>query len=184
MEQQDKLDYEQFLSGDKAGFERLVLRYKDCLIQFIARYVKDVYQAEDLAQDTFVEVFLHPERFRTDSSFKTYIYTIGHNKAVDYIRKNAKLTLIGEWEETDAVRADSLLLEEKVIQEEEKRELYRIMKTLKPEYEHILYLIDLEGVSYADAAKVLGKSEGQVKILVYRARKRLKQKMGCRDEER
>ena len=175
--EQDRLDYEQFLSGDKAGFERLVLRYKDGLIQFIARFVRDLYQAEDLAQDTFVEVQLHPERYRKETSFKTYIYTIGHNKAVDYIRRNDRLTLIGEWEESDAMRADALLLEEKVIREEEKRELYAVMKQLKPDYERVLYLVDLEGVSYADAAQMLGKSDSQIKVLIHRARKRLKQKM-------
>lgn len=175
--EQDRLDYEQFLSGDKAGFERLVLRYKDGLIQFIARFVRDLYQAEDLAQDTFVEVLLHPERYRKETSFKTYIYTIGHNKAVDYIRRNDRLTLIGEWEESDAMRADALLLEEKVIREEEKRELYAAMKQLKPDYERVLYLVDLEGVSYADAAQMLGKSDSQIKVLIHRARKRLKQKM-------
>ena len=175
--EQDRLDYEQFLSGDKAGFERLVLRYKDGLIQFLARFVRDLYQAEDLAQDTFVEVLLHPERYRKETSFKTYIYTIGHNKAVDYIRRNDRLTLIGEWEESDAMRADALLLEEKVIREEEKRELYAVMKQLKPDYERVLYLVDLEGVSYADAAQMLGKSDSQIKVLIHRARKRLKQKM-------
>ena len=53
--------------------------YKDGLIQFINRYVRDLYQSEDLAQDVFVEVLLHPGRYRVGTSFKTYIYTIGHN---------------------------------------------------------------------------------------------------------
>ena len=175
--EQDRLDYEQFLGGDKAGFERLVLRYKDGLIQFIARFVRDLYQAEDLAQDVFVEVLLHPERYRTETSFKTYIYTIGHNKAVDFIRKNGRLTFVGEWEESDSMRTDALLLEEKVIQEEEKRELYAVMKQLKPDYERVLYLVDLEGVPCADAAQMLGKSDNQLRVLLHRARKRLKQKM-------
>ena len=124
---QDEQDYNAFLGGDQAGFERLVLRYKDGLIQFINRYVRDLYQSEDLAQDVFVEVLLHPGRYRVGTSFKTYIYTIGHNRAVDYIRKNARLTYVGEYEETSTGEQHELLvqeealLEEKVIKEEEKR---------------------------------------------------------------
>lgn len=174
--ERDEQDYKEFLAGDNAGFERLVLRYKDGLIQFINRFVRDIHQAEDLAQDAFVEVFVHPERYRSGTSFKTYLYTIGHHKAVDYVRKQARVTYVGEYEETGEYQEETLL-EERVIREEDKRELYHVMKTLKPDYEQILYLVDLEEMSYADAAKVLKKTEGQVKILVHRARKKLRQKI-------
>lgn len=173
--EQDKEDYELFLSGDNTGFDRLVLRYKDSLIHFIAGYVKDLYHAEDLAQDAFVEVLLHPERYRADSSFKTYLYTIGHHRAVDFIRKNSSLLFMGTLEEAEMMHAEEIMLEERVIREETKRELYQAMKRLKPEYEQALYLIDLEELSYADAARVLGKSENQVRILIHRARKKLQQ---------
>lgn len=175
--EQDERDYNSFLKGEHEGFERLVLRYKDGLIQFINRYVHDIYQAEDLAQDVFVEVLLHPERYRSGTSFKTYIYTIGHHKAVDYIRRNARLTFVGEYEENEAMQREEALLEEIVIKEEEKKTLYRNIRELKPEYGHVLYLVDFSGLSYADAARVLEKSEGQVRVLIHRARKKLKKKM-------
>lgn len=180
---QDEEDYKSFLGGDQSGFERLVLRYKDGLIQFINRYVRDLHQSEDLAQDVFVEVLLHPERYRMGTSFKTYIYTIGHHRAVDYIRKNARLTYVGTYEEAgedrtlDVLMQEESLLEEKVIKEEEKKILYHAIAKLKEEYGNVLYLIDIAGLSYADTAKVLKKSEGQVKILIYRARKKLRKKL-------
>lgn len=180
---QDEQDYKSFLGGDQSGFERLVLRYKDGLIQFINRYVRDLYQSEDLAQDVFVEVLLHPERYREGTSFKTYIYTIGHHRAVDHIRKHARLTYVGTYEEAGEGRQpevlvqEEALLEEKVIKEEEKKILYHAIAKLKAEYGNVLYLIDIAGLSYADTAKVLKKSEGQVKILIYRARKKLKKKL-------
>ena len=55
--------YEAFLAGNIEGFEQLVLRYKNPLIYFLCRYVEDVMTAEDLAQDAFVEVYVHKERF-------------------------------------------------------------------------------------------------------------------------
>ena len=177
--EQDKIDYELFLSGDNAGFERLVLRYKDSLIQFLIKYVRDIYLAEDLAQDAFVEVLLHRNRYRVNTSFKTYLYTIGRNTAIDYIRKNQALLFTGDYEESAEIAKEELLLEEKVIKDEEKKELYRMLKSLKPEYERVIYLIDLEDLSYAQAAKIMGKSETQIKILVHRARKKLQQ-MVCR----
>lgn len=174
---QDEQDYRAFLDGDQTGFERLVLRYKDGLIHFINRYVCDLHQAEDLSQDAFVEVLLHPERYRSGTSFKTYIYTIGHHRAVDYVRKQARVMYVDEYAEGEAMQQEAALLEDKVIRDEEKKELYHCMKLLKPEYERVLYLIDLEGLSYAEAAKVLERSEGQVKILIHRARRKLKQKI-------
>lgn len=171
--EQDREDYDLFLEGDNAGFDRLVLRYKDGLIQFLFRLTRDLYQAEDLAQDAFVEILLHPERYRRDVSFKTYLYTIGHHKAVDFIRKGKPLMFVGEYEEAE--QKEETLLEEKVIKEEEKRELYQAMKKLKPEYGHALLLVDIEGLSYAEAARVLKKSESQLKVLIHRARKRLKE---------
>ncbi len=176
--EQDKMDYEAFLGGDNAGFERLVLRYKDALIQFIMRYTRDIYLAEDLAQDAFVEILLHKERYRTDMAFKTYLYTIGRNKAVDYIRKNSALVFTEDYAEAGDAVQDEQLLEEKVIKEEEKHELYQLLKKLKPEYERVLYLVDLEELSYAEAAKIIGKSENQVRVLIHRARKKLQQIAG------
>ena len=91
---EDEKDYSVFLSGDNAGFERLVIRYKDGLIYYLNKIIKNITIAEDLAQDAFVEVYVHKERFVPGkASFKTYLYTIGHHKAVDYVRKNQRFLL-------------------------------------------------------------------------------------------
>ena len=63
--------YEAFLAGNIEGFEQLVLRYKNPLIYFLCRYVEDVMTAEDLAQDAFVEVYVHKDRFDKEKNFKT-----------------------------------------------------------------------------------------------------------------
>ena len=91
--------YRSFLEGDMESFEWLVIEYKDSLIYFISRYVKDVAAAEDLAQDAFVEVLVHKERYNFRTSFKTWLFTIGRNKAVDYIRKYNRVSLVEEYPE-------------------------------------------------------------------------------------
>lgn len=173
-EGEDQKDYQDFLNGDNLGFERLVLRYKDALIYFIHRYIKDITMAEDLAQDAFVEVFVHKERYRSNTSFKTYLYTIGRNKAVDYIRKNSRLLFVDEYPDA---QAEELELTERVIREEEKKRLHLAIQDLKKEYQAAITLVDLEEMSYAEAARILNKTESQMKILIYRARKSLAKKL-------
>lgn len=166
----EKEQYEKFLSGSNEAFEKLVLTYKDGLILFINRLIHNITIAEDLAQDAFVEVFVHKERYNYETSFKTYLYTIGRNKAVDYIRKNQRLMFVDEY--PDAVKEEASL-EEKVIVKEEKQMIYHAMKQLKKEYQTAIVLIDFEELSYADAAKILDKTNGQMKVLIHRARKSL-----------
>ncbi|HIU68184.1 MAG TPA: RNA polymerase sigma factor [Candidatus Caccomorpha excrementavium] len=167
--------YRSFLEGDMESFEWLVIEYKDSLIYFISRYVKDVAAAEDLAQDAFVEVLVHKERYNFRTSFKTWLFTIGRNKAVDYIRKYNRVSLVEEYPEE---ASEEELLEDRVIRKEEKRELYQALKSLKEEYQQALYLIDLEEMSYSQAAEIMGKSQAQIKILIFRARKALKKVLG------
>ncbi|MBO5199234.1 MAG: RNA polymerase sigma factor [Lachnospiraceae bacterium] len=170
----EELRYRRFLNGDMESFEQLVIEYKDALIYFISRYVKDMAAAEDLAQDTFVEVLVHKERYNFKTSFKTYLFTIGRNKAVDYIRKYERVSLVEEYPD---MASDEKLLEERIVKEEEKRELYEALGGLKWEYQRVLYLIDLEDLPYAQAAEIMDKSESQIKILIFRARKALRKEL-------
>ena len=174
----DEKDYSDFLAGDNAGFESLVIRYKDGLIYYLNKIIKNITIAEDLAQDVFVEVYVHKERFVPGkASFKTYLYTIGHHKAVDYIRKMQRevLTDFHAEEETNLSGSDSP--EVHLLEQEGKEELYRALDGLKEEYQRILVLTELEGMKLKDAAKVLGKNEPQAKVLAHRARKALLQKL-------
>lgn len=172
----DRNDYQDFLNGDITSFERLVLRHKDALIYFIHRFVKNLSTAEDIAQDVFVDIYVYKERFKLNSNFKTYIYTIARNKAVDYIRKNNRMVFV---EEYHVVESQEEELEERVIRQEEKKQLYSALKELKKEYQAAITLIDLEEMSYAQAAHILGKTEVQMKVLIHRARKSLAKKFSA-----
>ena len=171
---EDEKDYSVFLAGDNAGFERLVIRYKDGLIYYLNKIINNITIAEDLAQDAFVEVYVHKERLVPGKAyFKTYLYTIGHHKAVDFVRKSKRevLTDFQETEESAVSGADSP--EVHLLEQEGKEELYRALDGLKEEYQKILVLTELEGMKLKDAAKVMGKTEPQVKVLAHRARKAL-----------
>ncbi|MGN0506179.1 MAG: RNA polymerase sigma factor [Lachnospiraceae bacterium] len=168
----DAEDYSAFLNGDNTGFERLVIRYKDGLIYYLNRIIKNITIAEDLAQDAFVEVYVHKERFVPGkASFKTYLYTIGHHKAVDFVRKSQKEYLTDFQVEEEHGVSDSP--EVQLLKQEGKEELYRALDGLKEEYQKVLILTELEGMKLKDAAEVMGKTVPQIKVLAHRARKAL-----------
>ena len=82
--------YRRFLDGDKSGFDELMDIYHDSLIRFVQRYVKSEADAEDIAADTFLELLIHPKRYSFKSSMKTYIFSVAHNKSVNFLRKDRK----------------------------------------------------------------------------------------------
>ena len=119
---EDTVLYKAFLDGDCKAFETLVKKYRDQLVSFIYRYVKDIHLAQDVAQEAFVEVFLHKERYNPKYSFKTYLFTIGHHSAVDCIRKNQRYLFVEEaLEYLEPVEG----LETYVVKNEEKKELFK-----------------------------------------------------------
>lgn len=171
----DKELYHRFLQGDIAAFEKLVIGHKNGLIFFIERYIKDFHQAEDIAQEVFAYIFAFKERYNFKYSFTTYIYTLARNKSVDYLRKHSRVVLMDSHDQV--IIEDSLIIEESVIKKQEQRQVMKALKTLKGEYQVAIYLVDFMEFSYKEAAKILGKSQPQFKILLYRARQRLKDKL-------
>lgn len=171
----DKILYKKFLDDDITAYEKLVLSHKDNLIYFISRYTGgDIHIAEDIAQDVFAYVYVYKEKYDFNYTFKTFIYTLGKNKAIDYVRKQSKLKLVPLDNDKEELFSEEILLEDKIIKDEEKRLIFDSLKKLKPEYERAIYLADFEDLSYEEITKVLGKNMSQTKVLIHRARKALK----------
>ena len=169
-EKTDKDLYREFLSGNKESFEQLVIRYKDRLIYFIQRYVRNVEIAEDLAQDVFVYLLIHKGNYDFKYSLKTYLYTIAKSKSINYIKRERRITYV---DEKDFMEFEEL--EEKVFKKEQKENLIKDIQKLKIDYQNVIYLIDIEELKYKEVAKVLNKTLPQVKILIYRARRALEE---------
>jgi RNA polymerase sigma factor (sigma-70 family) len=167
----DKLLYQRFLEGDQYAFEELVLKNKDNLIYFLKRYVSDIFICEDIAQDVFAFIYVYKEKYNFKNSFKTYIYAIGKNKAVDYIRKYSRQALFSE-ENYKNIDEEELI--EKVVKGEEVKLLHSTIKKLKIDYQRAIHLIDFEEMSYKETGVVMGKTVPQIKILIFRARRTLK----------
>ena len=84
--------YRRFLNGDDEGIAEIVRDFKDGLILYLNGYVKNIFIAEELAEDTFFRLMIKRPRFSGRSSFKTWLYAIGRNVAADRIRHDSKIT--------------------------------------------------------------------------------------------
>lgn len=162
---------------NKEKIEELIRLYRESLIYFLYGYVKNYDLAEDLAEDVFVEIIVHPERFKRQSSEKTYLFTIGRNKAVDYIRKNSRITSFENAESIDIETSNesSVNPEFEILRDERKRKLGEALGKIKDEYRQAIHLIYMEEMSYQEAALVMNKSKKQVENLVFRGKAALRE---------
>lgn len=166
--------YHRFLEGDDRALEEIVELYNRKLILFLNAQVNNLAVAEDLAADTFLELIMKRPRFNQESSFKTYLFKIGRNNALDYLKKQAR---------HPSVPLDDLHLPEQspfideIIREEQRKVLHDTIKRLHPDYRDVLHLLYFEDLSYGDAAAVMKKSVKQINNLAYRAKIALKAAM-------
>ncbi len=168
--------YRRFLAGDEQGLVEIIRDYKDGLILYLNGYVQNIHMAEDLMEDTFVRLAVKKPRFSGKSAFKTWLYAIGRNIAVDHIRKQARGDTVSA-EELSAAARDEQDLEREYIQNQQKIQLHRALRRLRPEYARALYLVYFEGFTAADAAIAMGKSKKQTENLIYRAKQSLKNEL-------
>jgi RNA polymerase sigma-70 factor (ECF subfamily) len=81
---------ERYRQGEVGAFERLIERYRLEVFHFLVRFVRDRAAAEDLFQETFLQIHLSAESFDTDRRFKPWLFTIAANKARDHLRRSIR----------------------------------------------------------------------------------------------
>ena len=161
--------YRRFLDGDESGLVEIIRDYKDGLILYLSGFVSSLTVAEELAEDTFVKLGIKKPRDSKKSSFKTWLYTIGRNVAIDYLRKNRRVQVE---ELSEFVGGESL--ESEYIREEQKIILRRAILKLKSDYKQVLWLVYFEGFKTKEVAQIMRKSVHNTEVLVSRARQALK----------
>ncbi len=168
--------YRRFLDGDDKGIVELVGDYKDGLILYLNGYVNNIFIAEDLAEDTFFRLMVKKPKFSGKSTFKSWLYAIGRNVAIDFIRHKSKL-LDAPIENMASCLSEEESLERAYIKEESKIVVHRAMSRLAPDYRAVLYLVFFEGFSGKETATALKKNDRQIKNLLYRAKRALKSEL-------
>ncbi len=168
--------------GDEQGLAEIICKYRDGLIFYLNSFVNNLSVAEELAEETFVILGVKKPKDKNRGSFKTWLYTIGRNTALNYIKKNKRIVSVSI-SEIEELSDPYQNLEESFIKEEKKLKLHRAIKKLKPEYSQVLYLTYFEDFSNKETARLLNKSVHNAETLVYRARIALKKQLEKEDFE-
>jgi RNA polymerase sigma-70 factor, ECF subfamily len=172
--------------GRDAAFRELVRRYERPVFSLVYRVVRDRDTAEDLAQDTFVKVLNHIDRYRPEFKFSSWLFKIANNVAIDHLRRRTLDTVSLEGSRyattTDQVEATSVRVaasQESPLEELESRELgsaiERAIAGLRPEYRACILLRHVEDRSYEEIAAMLDIPLGTVKTYIHRARHELRE---------
>lgn len=149
-------------------------QYSEHLFRYIVKMVRDVHEAEDITQETFIKAY---KSFNLQSEIKNpklWLCRIAHNLTVDYIRKQAPIKVIKDI----FVQPNNEPSTEEIIEiQENAKELYNALQSLKPSYREIIILRKIEGFSIRDTAQILKCSESKVKTKLFRALRALKNQL-------
>ena len=165
--------YRRFLNGDKEGIVEIIRDYKDDLTLYLNTYVRNISTAEELMEEVFVKLVTKKPRFSGKSSFKTWLYAIGRNTALDHLRRISKLSKTPVDDLYDLADAEENT-EHSYIKQEDRQVLHKAMQKLKPQYRQVLYLIFFEELNNEQTAQVMRKTKRQIENLVYHAKQSLK----------
>ena len=171
--------------GRDAAFRELVRRYERPVFSLIFRMVRDRELAEDLAQDTFIKVLNHIDRYRPEFKLSSWLFKIANNVAIDHLRRRHLDTVSIDGSPhamtQDAIEATSFDVvgqQESALEELEAKELgsaiERAIASLRPEYRSCIMLRHVEGRSYEEIAATLDLPLGTVKTYIHRARHELR----------
>ena len=169
------------LGGREAAFEELVREHQDMVFHLGLRLLGDRAEAEDLSQEVFLKVYRALDRFRGESSLKTWIYKIVVNSARNRMKwwrrrfKSRTLSLDddkgGERRSLSEVIEDPDPDPERLLRSSEiRRRVLEGLTKLSHDHREILVLRDLEDLSYEEIAQALDLNEGTVKSRIARAR--------------
>jgi RNA polymerase sigma-70 factor, ECF subfamily len=172
---------DKFQSGQREAFGALVRRYQAELFGYLRRYLGDHALAEDVAQNTFLQVFLKIGQYERGRAARPWLYTIATHQAIDALRRQGRHQLLSiDQQRPDADDAGlpqlMNLLESsqpsplEQVEAEERRELVRAGVDRLPDFlKQVLILAYYQGLKYSDVAEIVGIPVGTVKSRLHSA---------------
>ncbi len=172
-------------SGDPQALAALFEAYADRIYRLALSLLRDPSAAEDIVQETFVSAITHLDRFEGRSSLGTWLYRVGYNASLDWLRrrKDEPLPPDEPGDESDAVPLPRSLVEWTLTPEsrqaegEVAAELDRAIGELSEGLRVVFLLRDVDELSTQETADALGLTEGAVKVRLHRARLALREKL-------
>ncbi len=174
-------------SGQVDKFHDLVKRYEQKLYNFSLRMCRDPSDAEDMIQDTLLNVFRYLKDFRYETKFKNWLYKVAASTCIKKRRKSKfapekELSLDefrpnDESEKPDHVPDWALMPLDKLLNQELSSTVNQAILSLPKKYRLVIVLRDIEGFSTAETAQILSLSPSNVKVRLHRARLYLRDKL-------
>jgi RNA polymerase sigma-70 factor (ECF subfamily) len=171
--------------GSEKAYRELLGRYERPVFSIIYRMIRDREQAEDLAQETFVRVFNHIDRYDPKYKFSSWIFKIATNLTIDHIRRKElnTVSIDGSRNATTAEQIEATAItiispdenpEELLEAKELGEEIEEAIGRLRPEYRAAILLRHVEGREYQEIAEIMALPLGTVKTYIHRGRNELR----------
>lgn len=155
-------------------FDAIAQEYSPALLRYLSRQVGEPTLAEDLLQDTLLRAANGLAGFEGRASLKTWLFTIANHAVADHLRVPHQRQKIVAMEDIDEPECTDLPQDEQLIIDEMNQCVREVIDSLPADYRAALVLSDLEGMSNAEMAEVLGLNLPAAKVRLHRARERLR----------
>lgn len=162
---------ERFRGGDRRAFDEIVRKYQEPLRALVWRYVKNADDAKDVSQRAFVRAFEKINDFRGESAFRTWLFRIAVNFALNHIRSGDRLEPL---ELDDVTAFTNSLGTEKLVAAEVWKKVQAKLEQLPPKQRLVLELRLFHELSFKEVAAIVDSSEDSAKVNFHHAVKRLR----------
>lgn len=177
MQEHEFIDF--LKSGSDAAFQQLLKDYKVRVINTCYKFLLSIEDAEDIAQEVFIEVYQSIREFKGEASLSTWIYRIAVTKSLDEIKKRKRkkrITSIGKLiglENIAEILEGSALADSNIKQKEEEKQILSALNKL-PNNQRVAYTLSkVDGFSNAEISIIMNTSMSSVESLIKRAKKKM-----------
>jgi RNA polymerase sigma-70 factor (ECF subfamily) len=177
----DELLVSRAQSGDTLAFDQLVVRYSPRLYGMIYHMTSNKEDANDLTQDVFAKAYRSLNRFRGRSSFYTWIYAIGTNMTLNFLKKRNRRAAWSLDNLDSGIQNDEAMVDlahaanprhQSDLNELQKK-LNEAMQSLSNAHRAVVTMFDIQGIPHAEISKILKISEGTVRSRLFYAHRQL-----------
>lgn len=166
LENEDKL-VRRAVTRDSAAFGCLYEFYLDRIYRYVYYRVGSTSEAEDLTEQVFLKAWEAIDRYEQRGvPFAAWLYRLAHNLVIDHYRGKRPTSTLDEMSEADEIGGDVEATVQGLLEAEEVR---AAIGRLNPDYQQMIVLRFVEGLSHAEVAKIVGKSEGATRVVQHRA---------------
>ena len=177
--QNDQQHIQEVLQGNTAAYAHLVEQYQSYVFTITHRILSSREEAEEAAQDTFVKAFRRLKDYRHEAKFTTWLYPIARNTAIDYKRKKTRITASIDEDERFFHVIDTDSKGQFAQLQAKQRAVYieKLINQLPEEDAMLITLFYLKEQSIEEIAKISQLSTSNIKVKLFRLRKKLKKKL-------